>query len=51
MRRLILLLSTFVPSGVALSLFVRTTWLSNVTGDVEPRDWRSWFDLVAPELL
>jgi len=52
MRRLLgpllaLLLSTCLPSGAALSLFVRTTWLSNVTGDVEPRDWRAWFDLVA----
>ena len=32
-----------LPFAWSLSLFMRTTWLSNRTGDVEPHDWRAWF--------
>ena len=44
---LLLAAAACVPGAAGLSLFMRTTWLSNATGDSEPRDWRSWFDLVA----
>ena len=29
-----------VGSVASLSVFMRTTWLSNATGDTEPRNWR-----------